>query len=65
LFDTKQFQEVLLSLTDNTSSYHDYLKSNASLNGKHGIKAAYDGFVASEARLTATSADYARFLHLN
>jgi molybdopterin-containing oxidoreductase family iron-sulfur binding subunit len=48
LFDTKQFQEVLLSLTDNTSSYHDYLKSNASLNGKHGIK-LYDGFVASEA----------------
>jgi MoCo/4Fe-4S cofactor protein with predicted Tat translocation signal len=59
LFDTKQFQEVLLSLTDNTSSYHDYLKSNASLNGKTWNKAVHDGFVASEASaLTATSADY-------
>jgi MoCo/4Fe-4S cofactor protein with predicted Tat translocation signal len=60
LFDTKQFQEVLLSLTDNASSYHDYLKNNASLNGKTWNKAVHDGFVASEASaLTATSADYA------
>jgi hypothetical protein len=57
LFDTKQFQEVLLSLTDNTSSYHDYLKSNASLNGKHGIKLRMMDLLQVASVLTATSAD--------
>jgi len=27
LFDTKQFQELLLALNDNSSNYHDYLKN--------------------------------------
>ena len=61
LFDTKQFQEVLLALTDNTSSYHDYLKSSSagSLNGKSWNQTVHDGFATSEASaLTATSADY-------
>ncbi len=60
LFDTKQFQEVLLSLTDNTTSYHDYLKNSASLNGKTWNKAVHDGFALTEvSALLATSADYA------
>jgi len=61
LFDTKQFQEVLLSLTDNTSSYHDYLKTSASvgLNGKSWNQTVHDGFATTEvSALTATSADY-------
>lgn len=61
LFDTKQFQEVLLSLTDNTSSYHDYLKAFASnnLNGKSWNQTVHDGFVSFEASpLVATSADF-------
>ena len=61
LFDTKQFQEVLLSLTDNTTSYHDYLKNSASasLNGKTWNKAVHDGFATTEvSALSATSADF-------
>ena len=27
LFDTKQFQEALLSWTSNPNTYHDYIKS--------------------------------------
>ena len=46
LFDTKQFQDVLLSLLGNDSSYHDYLKNNWSisiLNGTEWSKALHDG----------------------
>jgi MoCo/4Fe-4S cofactor protein with predicted Tat translocation signal len=61
LFDTKQFQEVLLSLTDNPSSYHDYLKAFASnnLNSKSWNQAVHDGFSVTDASpLVATSADF-------
>ena len=46
LFDTKQFQEVLLSLIGSEVSYHDYIKENWStniLNGTPWSKALHDG----------------------
>ena len=61
LFDTKQFQDVLLSLTDNPTAYYDYLKSFASsyLNGKTWNQAVHDGFASSEvSALSGTSVDY-------
>ncbi len=50
LFDTKQFQDVLLSLTGNFTSYHDYLKGFAAsqLNGKTWNQTVHDGFAVSE-----------------
>ena len=50
LFNTKQFQEVLLSLTENTASYHDYLKAFAvsQLNGKSWNQTVHDGFSSTE-----------------
>jgi len=50
LFDTKQFQEVLLAWNGNGSSYRDYLKSvwNADiLNGASFNKAVQDGVFVS------------------
>ncbi len=45
LFDTKQFQECLLSWTDNDTSYHDYLKETwaGQLSGKGWARALHDG----------------------
>ncbi|MEQ3661821.1 MAG: TAT-variant-translocated molybdopterin oxidoreductase [Flavobacterium sp.] len=50
LFDTKQLQEVLLSLTENATSYHDYLKGFAAsqLNGKSWNQTVHDGFAVAE-----------------
>jgi len=50
LFDTKQFQEVLLSLNENATSYHDYLKGFAAsqLNGKSWNQTVHDGFAVAE-----------------
>ncbi|WP_400075086.1 TAT-variant-translocated molybdopterin oxidoreductase [Winogradskyella sp. R77965] len=54
LFDTKQFQEVLLAWNGNSASYRDYLKSVWTadiLNGASFNKAVQDGvFVAGSAR---------------
>ncbi|APY08711.1 quinol:cytochrome C oxidoreductase [Winogradskyella sp. J14-2] len=50
LFDTKQFQEVLLAWNGNSSSYRDYLKSVWTadiLNGSSFNKAVQDGFFVS------------------
>lgn len=61
LFNTKQFQEALLTWTDNTVAYFDYLKSFAtsSLVGKTWNQAVHDGFVASIASpLAASAANY-------
>ncbi len=57
LFDTKQFQDVLLLLTDNKTTYYDYLKNNSAqyLKGVSWSKAVHDGFVFSET--TALSAN--------
>jgi molybdopterin-containing oxidoreductase family iron-sulfur binding subunit len=50
LFDTKQFQDVLLTLTENSIDYHDYLRNFASgnLDGKTWNKAVHDGFSNTE-----------------
>jgi molybdopterin-containing oxidoreductase family iron-sulfur binding subunit len=58
LFDTKQFQEVLLAWNGNSSSYRDYLKSVWTadiLNGASFNKAVQDGFFVSTS--SATEAD--------
>jgi len=63
LFDTKQFQEVLLGWTNSTSDYRSYLKafwSENILDGASFNKAVQDGvFVAksSESDVEATSND--------
>jgi MoCo/4Fe-4S cofactor protein with predicted Tat translocation signal len=46
LFNTKQFQEALLSWNDNGTSYYDFLKSFAvsNLAGKTWNQAVHDGF---------------------
>ena len=51
LFDTKQFQEALLTWTDNSTPYFDFLKGFAapSLAGKSWNQAVHDGFVAGSA----------------
>lgn len=57
LFDTKQFQEALLSWTGNESSYYDYLKSfwsTSILSGKTWNQAVHDGFFVSEATYTSS-----------
>jgi len=46
IFDTKQFQEVLLSWNNNSISYHDYVKSNWKnniLDNKTWNQALHDG----------------------
>jgi MoCo/4Fe-4S cofactor protein with predicted Tat translocation signal len=61
IFNTKQFQDALLTWTDNSVSYYDFLKSFAttSLAGKTWNQAVHDGFVASIASpLAATAANY-------
>ncbi|MEY2738195.1 MAG: hypothetical protein RL259_104 [Bacteroidota bacterium] len=61
IFNTKQFQEALLTWTDASVAYYDFLKSFAttSLAGKTWNQAVHDGFVASVASpLAATAANY-------
>ena len=50
LFNTKQFQEGLLTWLGKTESYYDYLKaaSVALTNGKTWNQLVHDGFVATE-----------------
>ncbi len=50
LFDTKQFQEGLLTWTENSASYHDYLKGFAttSIVGKSWNQMVHDGFSVNE-----------------
>jgi len=49
LFNTKQFQEALLTWTDNSVAYYDFLKSFSatSLAGKSWNQAVHDGFVVA------------------
>lgn len=50
LFDTKQFQEGLLTWTENSASYHDYLKGFAatSIVEKSWNQMVHDGFAVNE-----------------
>jgi MoCo/4Fe-4S cofactor protein with predicted Tat translocation signal len=61
LFDTKQFQEVLMSLNGTAGSYYDYLKgaSASMMAGTTWNKVLHDGIVVSEsAGLSGGSADF-------
>ena len=62
LFDTKQFQDALLTWTDNSSTYNDYIKANwkeTILNGASYNQALHDGvFVsASSSEVSADDTD--------
>ncbi|MFD2892534.1 TAT-variant-translocated molybdopterin oxidoreductase [Flavobacterium chuncheonense] len=60
LFDTKQFQEALLSWTGNNVAYYDYLKGFASTKivGKSWNQVVHDGFATVEtSALTANTID--------
>jgi molybdopterin-containing oxidoreductase family iron-sulfur binding subunit len=61
LFDTKQFQDVLMSLNGMSGAYYDYLKANSSSNiaGASWNKILHDGvYVGVAQSLSAGSADY-------
>ncbi|MEA9415900.1 TAT-variant-translocated molybdopterin oxidoreductase [Flavobacterium sp. PL02] len=61
IFDTKQFQDVLLSLTGNSGTFYDYIKANASgiIAGSTWNKVLHDGiFVGTASALSAGSVDY-------
>ena len=57
LFNTAQFQEVLLKWSGNSTAYYDYLKSYWSanvLNGKSWNQALHDGFIKTEVSPTVS-----------
>ncbi|MFE3866770.1 TAT-variant-translocated molybdopterin oxidoreductase [Flavobacterium sp. LS2P90] len=61
LFDTKQFQEVLMSLNGITGSYYDFVKANAStiVSGSTWNKVLHDGvYVGPVSSVSGGSADY-------
>jgi MoCo/4Fe-4S cofactor protein with predicted Tat translocation signal len=62
LYNTKQFQELLLALNGNEESYHDYLKqtwTNTILSGKTWNQSVHDGlFVKETSSLIATVGDF-------
>lgn len=62
LFDTKQFQDVLLSLNGTAGTYYDYLKANAAsiISGSTWNKVLHDGvYLGASSVATQISADYA------
>ncbi len=61
LFNTKQFQEVLLSLNGIDGSYYDYLKSNSasSVSGLSWNQLVHDGiYVGASSSISGGTADY-------
>ncbi|MEN9906897.1 MAG: hypothetical protein RLZZ540_38, partial [Bacteroidota bacterium] len=61
LFDTKQFQDVLMSINGLTGTYYDYLKAYSSsfIAGSTWNKVLHDGvFVGAPAALSGGAADY-------
>ena len=62
LFDTKQFQDALMSLNGNAGTYYDYLKANASsiVAGSSWNKVLHDGiYVGVSTASAGGSADFA------
>jgi MoCo/4Fe-4S cofactor protein with predicted Tat translocation signal len=62
IFDTKQFQDVLLSLNGNSGTFYDYIKANSAsfIAGSSWSKVLHDGvFVNGSSALAGGSADYA------
>ncbi|SHL88162.1 TAT-variant-translocated molybdopterin oxidoreductase [Flavobacterium xinjiangense] len=61
LFNTKQFQEILMSLNGLTGSYYDFVKANAStiVSGSTWNKVLHDGvYVGVVSSVSGGSADY-------
>jgi molybdopterin-containing oxidoreductase family iron-sulfur binding subunit len=61
LFNTKQFQEVLMSLNGLTGSYYDFVKANAAtiVSGSTWNKVLHDGvYVGAISSVSAGSSDY-------
>lgn len=62
LFNTKQFQEVLLSLNGTTVAYYDYIKAHSAsiISGSTWNKVLHDGvFVGAPQAVSGGTADYA------
>ncbi|WPR71810.1 TAT-variant-translocated molybdopterin oxidoreductase [Flavobacterium sp. NG2] len=61
LFDTKQFEEVLMSLNGVVGTYYDYVKATASsiISGATWNKVLHDGlFVSGSSALSGATANY-------
>ncbi len=61
LFETKQFQEVLMSLNGTSGTYYDYIKSNAAsyLGSSSWNKVVHDGVISNGiATISGGTADY-------
>jgi molybdopterin-containing oxidoreductase family iron-sulfur binding subunit len=61
LFDTKQFQDVLMSINGISGPYYDYLKANSSsiIAGATWNKVVHDGvYVGSSQSLSGVAADF-------
>ena len=60
LFDTKQFQEVLMSLNGMTGTYYDYVKANSAsfVSGSSWNKVLHDGVFVGVSQSLSGSADY-------
>ncbi|PKH66423.1 quinol:cytochrome C oxidoreductase [Flavobacterium sp. ALD4] len=61
LFDTKQFQDVLMSLNGLSGAYYDYLKANSSsiISGATWNKIVHDGvYVGVTQSLSSSSTDF-------
>ena len=60
LFDTQQFQDVLLKLSGSTNTYHEEIKSywnDNVLDGKSWNQSLHDGFIATDQTIAATPSD--------
>ena len=60
LFDTKQLQDVLMSLNGLTGKYYDYLKASSAgfISGSSWNKVLHDGVYVNESAVLSGSADY-------
>ncbi|WP_414000063.1 TAT-variant-translocated molybdopterin oxidoreductase [Flavobacterium sp. W1B] len=61
LFDTKQFQEVLMSLNGMTGKYYDYVKANSAsfISGSTWNSVLHDGIFVGTSQALSGSADHA------
>jgi molybdopterin-containing oxidoreductase family iron-sulfur binding subunit len=60
LFDTQQFQDILLKLSNNESTYYDLIKANweeTILEGKPWSKVLHDGYISSNTNIEVGEAD--------
>ena len=60
LFDTQQFQDILLKLSNSESSYYDVIKANweeTILEGKPWSKVLHDGYISSNSNIEVREAN--------